>query len=135
MILATGNQPGIFTQWFAGMRRWAEHNQTPDAKALQMWLDLVKARPFYTADELSGLWPALKLTLGLNDYLAPKPSANRLHNELNFLRLPVLRNLNTGATYFPGIGSLFIVERVHYWRDRGATPEEVHIIREGGEIE
>lgn len=135
MILDRGNKAGIITEWFAGMRRWAESNQSPDAKALGLWLDIVKARPFYTADELAGLWPALKLTLGLNDYLAPKPSGNRLHNELTFLRLPLLRNQNTGMNYFPGLGSFFIVERVHYWRERGVTPEELETTLNGGEIE
>lgn len=134
-MLETGNQPGIISQWFAGMRKWAEANQTPDAKALRLWLDMVKARPFYTAEELAGLWPALKLTLGFNDYLAPRPSANRLQNELMFHRLPLLRNNNTGQNYFPGVGTLFIVERIHYWKERGATPEELKTVLEGGELE
>jgi len=134
-ILATGNQPGIISQWFTGMKAWAEASRGKDAEALRLWLDLVKPRPFYNAEDLAGFWSALKLQLGLTDYLAPRPSGNRLQNELMFHRLPLLRNADTGAHYFPGQGSLFIVERVHYWKNRPVTVNELQTILAGGEIE
>lgn len=134
-ILARGNKPGLIAEWFAGMKAWAQANKGPDADALRLWLDLVKPRPFYTAEELSGFWPALRLALGLATQMAPKPTANRLHNELTFYGLPLLKNADTGANYFPGFGSLFIVERVHYWRNRPVTLNELQILVAGGEIE
>jgi len=134
-ILEKGNQPGLITEWFAGMRAWADANKGRDADALREWLSIVKPRPFYNAEDLAGFWPALKLQLGLIDYLAPRPSGNRLQNELMFHRLPLLKNADTGANYFPGQGSLFIVERVHYWKNRPVTLNELQTVLAGGEIE
>lgn len=134
-IIDRGNAPGLITEWFAGMRKWARENSGKDAEALRLWLDLVKPRPFYTAEELAGFWPALRLTLGMTTYLAPKPSGNRLQNELMFHRLPILKNADTGMNYFPGFGSFFIVEHVHRWRERPVTANELAIILAGGEIQ
>jgi hypothetical protein len=134
-IMDKGNQPGLIAEWFAGMRKWAEVNKGADAEALRLWLDIVKPRPFYNAEDLAGFWPALKLHLGLCDYLSPRPSANRLQNELMFHRLPLLKNADTGANYFPGQGTLFIVERVHYWSKRPVSENELQTVLCGGEIE
>jgi hypothetical protein len=125
IILRRGNEPGLISEWFDGMRAWAEANRGPDAAALKTWLGIVKARPFYTAAELAKFWPALKLTLGLSTRLDPEPSPNRLANELVFYGLPMLRN-EFGFTFFPGEekNPYFIVEHCHKWRDARMTQEE-----------
>jgi hypothetical protein len=119
-ILRRGNEPGLISEWFAGMKAWAEANGGQDAAALKIWLDLVKPRPFYTAFELSKLWPALRLTLGLTSRMEEPPSPNRLANELKFFGLPVLKNTNGKSFFFHGGNSSpaehFIVEHCHKWR-------------------
>lgn len=124
-ILQRGNEPGLIREWFDGMKAWAEANGGQDAAALRMWLKLVKPRPFYTAEELSRLWPALKLTLGLSMRLDPEPSPNRLANELEFCGLPVLRDENGMPFVSEGsFSSRFIVEHCHKWRNVHMTQEE-----------
>jgi hypothetical protein len=133
LILRRGNKPGIITEWFAGMKAWAEVNPGKDAEALRLWLDVVKPRPFYTAAELCGLWPALTLSLGLAKTMLAKPTPNRLHNVLQFHGLPILKNVD-GSNYFKGYGSYFIVERPHYWKDRPLHWSDLVAVLNGGEL-
>lgn len=128
VILRRGNGPGLIAEWFDGMRAWADANDGQDASALRTWLGVVCNRPFYNADELAPLWPALKLTLGLAKRMEAAPGANRLANELKFHRLPVLRNADGTPFFFSGGNSsrreFFIVEHVHKWRDAVLTQQE-----------
>lgn len=123
-MLDRGNQPGLIREWFDGMKVWAAENKGQDAKALGLWLEYAKPRPFYTAEELAALWPAFNIALGMEKRLMPPPSANRLANELEFHRLPLFR-LNA-----PGNPKYFIVERCGFWKDyfrnKTITPEEFH---------
>lgn len=141
IILQRGNGPGLITEWFDGMRAWAEANDGQDAAALRIWLNIAKPRPFYTSDELALLWPALKLTLGLATRLDAPPGANRLHNELWFHRLPVVFNGNPGNANWPFFEiegkttQYFIVEHCHKWRDRPLTTEQLLAVLAGEEIE
>lgn len=121
-VLERGNQPGLITEWFAGMKAWADANQGPDAAALRLWLPQFPIRPFYTAEELARLWPALKLTLGLAKTMTEPPTANRLENELLFCGLPMLVNYDTGNSWFwnperTKMGKYFVVEHVHDWKN------------------
>lgn len=118
-ILRRGNEPGLITEWFAGMKEWADANAGPDAAALRLWLAFAKPQPFYTAQNLSLLWPALKLTLGLASRMEAPPSANRLANELEFCGLPVLMNDQGGHSFFGPDGrpaTYFVVEHCHKWK-------------------
>lgn len=131
-ILSRGNQPGLIAEWFAGMKAWADANPGNDAAALRVWLDIVKARPFYTAAELCDIWPALILSLGLTKRLNPKPTPNRLHNVLFFHGLPLVKNAD-GTNFFPGHGTFFVVEHCHKWRERPLTMHELTDILINGE--
>lgn len=127
-ILRRGNEPGLIAEWFDGMKAWAEANNGPDASALRTWLGIVKPRSFYTALELSMLWPALKVTLGLRTRMEEPPAPNRLSNELQFHGLPLLKNDN-GTMYFFHGGNrspdkFFIVEHVHKWKPIALTQKE-----------
>lgn len=135
MICRRGNQPGIIREWFDGLRKWASENTGPDAEALRCWMDIARVRPFYTAEELAPLWPALKLTLGLASRLDPAPGANRLHNELVFHGMPKLQNAETGSfEFFESHQRYFIVEHVHRWRNNPIEPGVLASILAGGEI-
>lgn len=118
---ARGNQPGLIREWFDGMKVWAEANKGADASALRLWLDYAKPRTIYTAAELAALWPSFKIALGMETRLMAPPSANRLANELDFHGLPRLQN-NGGLE----LRNYFIVERLHYWRERKLTDGEFH---------
>lgn len=133
LILQRGNQPGLIAEWFAGMAAWADANTGKDAGALRVWLKLAKPRPFYTANELAPMIPALMLALGLSDRLLPRAVPNRLHNVLQFYGLPLVKNVN-GTTHFPGMGTFFIVEHCHKWRDRELTIEELRDVLAGKEL-
>lgn len=104
---ATGNQPGVIEKWKHTVMVWAQLNRTdPSAAAVNAWLPLWQPRPFYTAEELAPLWPALAIATGFTDrWPAVVKSAKRLEHELDFYRLPRL-------TY---CRKYFIVERIHYW--------------------
>lgn len=132
-ILRRGNQPGLIAEWFAGMRAWADANTGKDAEALRVWLRLAKARPFYTAHELAPMIPALALALGFADRMLPRAVPNRLHNVLQFYGLPLLKCTN-GTNHFIGMGTYFVVEHCHKWRDRELTPDELRDILAGKEL-
>jgi hypothetical protein len=90
------------------------HRTDPNAAAVNAWLPLWQPRPFYTADELAPMWPALAIATGVADrWPAVLKSARRLGFELDFHELPRL-------AYYP---EYFIVERIHHWRQ--APLEEI----------
>lgn len=105
---ATGNKPGIVTQWKAEIERWAIGAvNDPDAVAVRTWLPLWQVRPFYTAAELAPMWPALSIALGLQTRMLEAPSPRKLEFELHYAELPS----------FPFEDRCyFIVERIHHWR-------------------
>lgn len=111
MMKATGNQLGVIERWKASVEAWAQMNRTdPNAAAVNAWLPLWKPRPFYTAEELAPMWPALAIATGFtNRWPAVLKSARRLEHELNFYGLP--------GRFIPGKSpKYFIVERIHYWK-------------------
>src|SRR5438309_10784301 len=56
-----GNQ-GVIPRWKDSVARWAEMNSdSADAAAILAWLPFWHVRPFYTAEELSPMWPALAI--------------------------------------------------------------------------
>jgi hypothetical protein len=119
MMKATGNRPGIVAQWKGAVADWAQKYRTePDAAAVNAWLPLWQPRPFYTAEELAPMWPALAIATGFTNRwpsgLVGVKSAALLANELDFCGLPRLGH---------GYEKYFIVERIHYWRK--ATKEEI----------
>lgn len=105
---ATGNRPGVIAQWKAGVEKWAQMARTdPNAAAVNAWLPLWQPRPFYTAEELAPMWPALAVATGFtNRWPSVMKSAKRLEHELDFCGLPRL-------TY---CRRYFICERLHYWQ-------------------
>lgn len=115
MMKATGNQAGVIQRWKNAVGEWAEKTHgNPDAEAVKAWLPKWQARPFYTAEELAPIWPALAIATGFTaKWPAVPKSARRLAHELDFYGLPRL-------AYFK---QYFIVERIHYWR--GASKEEI----------
>lgn len=123
MMKATGNRPGVIAQWKAAVADWAQKYRTdPDAAAVNAWLPLWQPRPFYTAEELAPMWPALAIATGFtNRWPAVVKSAQRLMHELDFYGLPRL-----DLEY----RQYFIVERIHHWRR--ATKQE--IMREIGNV-
>lgn len=116
MMKATGNRAGVIAQWKAAVADWARKDYSnPDAAAVNAWLPLWQPRPFYTAEELAPMWPALAIATGFTSrWPAVLKSARRLENELDFCGLPRL-----GHRY----QKYFIVERIHYWRE--ASKEEI----------
>lgn len=116
-IIDAGNGPGLFREWYRAMLDWADHNPGADADAIKAWLHIVKPRPFYTAEELSRFWPALKLALGLESRMTEPPSPNRLANELDFYRLPFVTD-EEGRKFF-------IVEQVAKWKGAKLTQKEI----------
>jgi len=108
-MIEAGNGPGPIRNLLEAAQAWANASRGPDAEALKSWLPLVRTdRPFYTAAELAHLWPALKVTLGLETRMMAPPGANRLANELKFHGLPVVRGINPPE--------YFIVERCDFWK-------------------
>lgn len=117
-LKATGNRPGVIEQWKRSVETWAQMNRTdPNAAAVNAWLPLWQPRPFYTAEELAPMWPALAIATGYTDrWPAVVKSAKRLEHELDFHGLPRL-------SYAP---KYFIVERIHFWRQA----QDCEIMRE-----
>lgn len=119
---ATGNKPGIVAQWKAAMDLWAMTNVGPDASALQSWLPQFQVRPFYTADELAPMWPALGMVLGITDRMEPVKSYARLLNELDLARLPSLCDMHgrqmLAHPVTKQVRRFYIVERISYWSAR-----------------
>jgi len=110
-----GNRPGIIQQWKENVARWAEAGAGPDVEAVKAWLPHWQARPFYTAEELAPLWPALAIAIGYtNDWPAVVKSPRRLEFELDYADLPRLDR---------EYRQHFIVERIHHWSH--ATPLEI----------
>lgn len=114
---AKGNQPGIIADWKDSVRLWAENNpRDPNAAAVLSWLPMWQVRPFYTADELAPIWPALAIVVGHTVHWRTVPkSAKRLEFELDYAGLPRLE--------FPTLRKYFIVERIHHWSK--ATLEQI----------
>lgn len=112
MMKATGNRPGIIACWKGIVEDWAQRSHgNPDAEAVKAWLPAWQPRPFYTAEELAPMWPALAIATGFTSHWPPVPkSAKRLEHELDFCGLPRLRDYEKRWRNF------FIVERLHYWR-------------------
>lgn len=119
---ATGNQTGVVEQWRRQAEIWAATNADPDAAALKAWLPLWQVRPFYTAAELAPMWPALGVLLGITARPSAMKSANRLSNELDFARLPMIGTYYTTTTV--KAQKYYVVERCHYWREQGLTQRD-----------
>ena len=125
LMKAQGNGQGVVAWWIDKARRWAEANAGQDAEALKAWLPHWQARPFYTAQELSPMFPALEIGLNLSrKWNAPK-HPTRLRNELIMGDLPRLTNID-GTLEFHG-KEYFIVERFGHWRKRLVTIEEFEL--------
>lgn len=107
---ATGNRPGVIAEWKEKVAQWAQmHRTDPNAAAVNAWLPLWQPRPFYTAEELAPMWPALAIAVGHTTHWPPIPkSAKRLEFELDYAGLPF--RFSMGRKYY-------IVERIHYWAD------------------
>lgn len=106
---ATGNRTGIIAQWKEMVEQWVALNcDSPGAAAVRAWLPLWQARPFYTAEELAPMWPALGIVTGvLKSWPSVPKSAKRLEHELDFYELPRLPE---------PYRNYFICERLHYWK-------------------
>lgn len=119
---ATGNQPGVIERWKEAIAVWAQMNRAdPNAVAVNAWLPLWQPRPFYTADELAPLWPALAIATGFtNRWPTVVKSARRLEFELDFYGLPRLAEFR----------EYFICERLHHWRQAPMG----EILREVGNV-
>lgn len=124
---ATGNQPGVIARWKENVERWAQFNRTlPDAKAVLAWLPHWQVRPFYTAEELAPMWPALSIAIEYtNTWPAVPKSAKRLEFELDYAGLP---RLGSWPEFTDNLSALrrkyFIVERLHYWQQASADEIE-----------
>ena len=123
---ATGNRPGVIAGWKADIALWAENNpRDPNANAALSWLPHWQVRPFYTADELAPLWPALAIAVGHTTRWPEVPkSAKRIEFELDYAGLPRLGHWPEFSDNFPhSLRRYFIVERIHHWS--AATLKEV----------
>lgn len=126
---ATGNKPGVIAQWVGLAHQWALDHKGPEADAIKAWLPYFKPRPFYAADELAPMFPALIAALGLSER-PPQYSASRLANELDYGGLPVLKR-DDDSIWFRNpldrtkIARYYIVERIHYWSKRKLTQEQL----------
>lgn len=112
IIKATGRrqrEQSIVALWKEIVAEWAARTPNdPDAAAVKSWLPKWQSRPFYTAEELAPLWPALAIATGFTSRwpVVPK-SAKRLEYELDFCGLPRLARRP----------EYFIVERLAYWKN------------------
>ena len=115
---ATGNRPGIIAAWKEYVELWAVMRPGDrNAEAVLAWLPHWQVRPFYTAEELAPMWPALAIAVGHTAYWPNVlKNAQRLQFELDYGGLPRLKQIQYGC--------YFIVERVHYW-SREATLDEI----------
>lgn len=125
---STGNQAGVVQRWIEAAAVWAATNDGPDATAIRAWLPLWQARPFYTAAELSPIFPALVVALGISKRPPWKMAPERLAFQLRYGGLPELRNADDSGKFFPPQGGTparyFIVERIHYWRNQVLSQKE-----------
>ena len=124
---ATGNGPGLVTQWYSLLGKWAAENTGPDAEAARAWLAHYKPRPFYSAAELAPLWPALIAGLGLPDR-KERPNTARLAAMLDYGKLPVLKNIDGTSTFRHPATDIatryYITEQVHFWRKQKLSQEQ-----------
>jgi hypothetical protein len=99
----------------------------PNAVAVNAWIRFWKPRPFYTAEELAPMWPALAIAVGhTTHWPSVLKSARRLEFELDYAGLPRLWN-TVGCTmeFGPDFSKYFVVERIHYWNSQDRTREEI----------
>lgn len=123
---ARGNQSGLVTQWKEKVAKWAESNpKSLDAQAVSAMLPLWQVRPFYTADELAPILPALFMVAGLRETPGPKIGPATTKNMLLKSGLPLLANGALFRNPFTGASDqYFIVERIHHWAKRPMQQEE-----------
>lgn len=115
---ATGNRPGIVAEWKTSVTHWANTHPTDlNAAAVLSWLPLWQIRPFYTAEELAPMWPALAIAIGHTNIWPPvMKSARRLEFELDYAGLPRLGHWPEFSDRLPApYRHFFIVERIHHW--------------------
>lgn len=114
---ATGNQTGVIAQWKAAVQEWALRNENhADARSIHAWLPHWQIRPFYTANELAPIWPALAIAIGFTTrWPAVLKSPRRLANELDFAGLPY---------FFMNERKYYIVERLHFWQSASQKERE-----------
>ncbi len=118
---ATGNRPGIIAGWKNALEHWANtiDPTNGDRAAVRAWLPLWQPRPFYTAEELAPMWPALAIAIGFtNRWPEVLKSPQRLAFELDYGGLP---RCTSGLGQW---GKYFIVEQIHRWQQaRGGDIE------------
>ena len=111
---ASGNRPGVIAQWKKQVEDWALGAvNSPDAVSVRALLPFWQVRPFYTAEELAPIWPALAIAIGRTSHWPNVlKSPKRLATELDFVRHPsiVVKHPVTGL-----LDKFYIVERIHYW--------------------
>ena len=83
---AGGNRPGVIAQWKKLVEEWAQNAvNDPNAAGVRAWLPMWQVRPFYTAEELAPIFPALAVTLGYADKIPEvQKSASLLALDLNY---------------------------------------------------
>lgn len=108
---------GVIARWKDSIAHWAEANpDNANAAAVRAWLPFWEVRPFYTAEELAPMWPALSIATGYtNQWRSVVKSARRLEHELDFHRLPRV----------PGYPRYFFCERFRHWQK--ASDDEVSL--------
>lgn len=124
---ARGKKAGLLREWLDGVKRWADQSTGQDAAALRNWLTIAQPKPFYTAAELSILWPGLKIALGMADKLYRPPHPVQLAAELDLAGLPRLRALDGSGKFKPQYGvpsEFFIVEQFDRWEGIGISQGE-----------
>lgn len=127
-IMNPGNGPGIVYEWIKLSHQWAlDHPTKPDAQALLTWVPQIQFRPFYTANELTPMFPGIMRALELSND-PPKYSGRQLALLLDRGRLPVCLNKDE-ASWFRDpkngkVARFYICDRVRYWRQRRLTQEE-----------
>lgn len=132
---ASGNEPGLVARWLGQVAQWVALETGPDGAALRAWLPLWQARPFYSANELAPMFPALILALGLRERLPPAMSPERLAFQLDYGRLPTLRNVDGTDRFVSPQGyatRYYTVERIGYWSKQILTQKEFEDVLHDG---
>lgn len=124
LMIERGNKPGVIRHWMTQLAQWADANTGSDAAALRSWLSMARPKPFYSAEELAVMWPALKIACGLEKRLYAAPSPKLLAIKLEVAGLPYLTGGKSFVLPFLGPRKMFIVERIAYWRQRMPDQEE-----------
>lgn len=128
MTRNTGNGPGMVRVWIDAALKWADENPGPQAQAIRDWTAHWQVRPFYTATELTPLFPALIVAFGILERPPAQMSARRLANYLDYFKLPKLRNAGNGThfrhPYRYELEEFYIVEQIHKWRKAMLTQKE-----------